>query len=90
VRLVTFAEPGAGARVGALVEGGVLDLGVVPAAPRDLVGLLGAEPDVLAAARAAVADPNPAAVLPRDAVRLLAPVPPTRRRSTCPPGSTAS
>ena len=78
MRLVTFAfaEPGAGARVGALVEAGVLDLGaVVPAGPRDLVGLLAAEPDVLAAVRAAVADPDPAAVLPRDAVRLLAPVP---------------
>lgn len=76
MHLVTFSGPGAGARVGALVEGGVLDLGAaVPGAPQDLVGLLAAEPDALAAARAAVADPDPAAVLPRGSVQLLAPVP---------------
>jgi acylpyruvate hydrolase len=75
VRLVTMTDA-AGPRVGALLDDGVLDLGaVLPAGPRTLVELLGAPPDVLAAARAAAADPDPAAVLPLGSVRLLAPVP---------------
>lgn len=72
MRLVTFAGPGGVPRPGALVDGGVLDLlAVDPDGPATLVEALGAGPGV----RAAVADPDPAHVLPRESVRLLAPVP---------------
>jgi acylpyruvate hydrolase len=76
VRLVTFRDT-AGPRVGALLpDGGVLDLAAaVPDVPRSLVGVLAAREPVRDAVRAAVADPDPAAVRAPDAVRLLAPVP---------------
>lgn len=73
MRLVTFAGPGGAPRPGALVPGGVLDLrAAVPDGPATLVDALDAGPEV----RAAVADPDPAHVRPREAVRLLAPVRP--------------
>ncbi|MFF1527947.1 fumarylacetoacetate hydrolase family protein [Cellulomonas sp. NPDC058312] len=73
MRLVTFAGPGGAPRPGALVPGGVLDLvAAVPDGPATLVEALDAGPEV----RAAVADPDPAHVRPREAVRLLAPVRP--------------
>lgn len=72
MRLVTFAGPDGAPRPGALVAGGVLDLlAAVPDGPATLVEALDAGPSV----RAAVDDPDPAYVLPRTAVRLLAPVP---------------
>jgi acylpyruvate hydrolase len=73
MRLVTFAGPDGVPRPGALVAGGVLDLlAAVPDGPATLVEALDAGPEV----RAAVADPDPAHVRPREAVRLLAPVRP--------------
>lgn len=83
MRLVTFADLDPdlragpqGPRVGVLLGDAVLDVvAAVPRAPRDLPALLAADDDVRAAVRAAVADRDPAAVRPRAAVRLGAPVP---------------
>jgi acylpyruvate hydrolase len=75
MRLVRFAT-GARTGAGALVPGGVLDLAAaVPAAPDSVVGVLGAAGPVRDAVARAVGTPDPAHVLPLDAVRLLAPVP---------------
>lgn len=83
-RLVTFADA-KGARVGAALEDGrVVDLlaaGVAAAA--DMIGLIGAGPAALAAAKQAAASPPSGAVLAKGAARILAPIPRPARNVFC-------
>ncbi len=76
MKLVTYETEGA-QRIGALVEGGVVDLGDV--AP-DMLSLIERGEAGLAEARAAVEQGTP---LPLDGVRLLAPIPRPRKNIVC-------
>jgi 2-keto-4-pentenoate hydratase/2-oxohepta-3-ene-1,7-dioic acid hydratase in catechol pathway len=76
MKLVTYEVEGA-ARVGALVDGGVVDLGAV--AP-DMLSLIERGEAGLAEARAAVEQGTPVAM---DRVRLLAPIPRPRKNIVC-------
>lgn len=77
MKLVTYEADG-GARIGALVEGGVVDLGEV--AP-DMLSLIERGEAGLAQARAAVEAAND--VQPMERVRLLAPIPRPRKNIVC-------
>ncbi len=77
MKLVTYEADG-GARIGALAEGGVVDLGTV--AP-DMLSLIDRGEAGLAQARAVVEAAND--VLPIENVRLLAPIPRPRKNIVC-------
>jgi len=77
MKLVTY-EADRGARIGALVQGGVADLSAV--AP-DMLSLIDRGPAGLNEARAAVEAATD--ILPMDGVRLLAPIPRPRKNIVC-------
>ena len=77
MKLVTYEADG-GARIGALAEGGVVDLGTV--AP-DMLSLIDRGEAGLAHARAAIEAAND--ILPMERVRLLAPIPRPRKNIVC-------
>lgn len=76
MKLVTYEMEGA-ARIGALVDGGVVDLS---AAAPDMLSLIERGEAGLAAARAAMEQGTP---VPLDGVRLLAPIPRPRKNIVC-------
>jgi 2-keto-4-pentenoate hydratase/2-oxohepta-3-ene-1,7-dioic acid hydratase in catechol pathway len=87
-KLVTFSASGGsdarGARLGAVLEGGrVLDLAAAGAPAADMLGLIEAGPEALAAVQALAANPPAGAVLEAGTVRLLAPIPRPRRNVFC-------
>jgi 2-keto-4-pentenoate hydratase/2-oxohepta-3-ene-1,7-dioic acid hydratase in catechol pathway len=85
-KLVTFADTTEGARLGAVLnDGRVLDLAAAGAPAADMLALIEAGPDALAAVRKLAADPPGAgaAVLDAGAARLLAPIPRPRRSVFC-------
>jgi 2-keto-4-pentenoate hydratase/2-oxohepta-3-ene-1,7-dioic acid hydratase in catechol pathway len=77
MKLVTYEADG-GARIGALVQGGVVDLGMI--AP-DMLSLIDRGEAGLAQARSAVEAAGD--VLPMERVRLLAPIPRPRKNIVC-------
>jgi acylpyruvate hydrolase len=75
MRLVTFLHHNQ-PRLGALLGDSILDLNQAnPAIPADIFLLLSAGASVLDLAREALAEANPAALVPASAVTLLAPIP---------------
>jgi 2-keto-4-pentenoate hydratase/2-oxohepta-3-ene-1,7-dioic acid hydratase in catechol pathway len=82
-KLVTFADK-KGARVGAaLDDGSFLDISMAYSQATDMLALVEAGPEALAAVRALAASPPPAAVLPAAGVKVLAPIPRPRRNVFC-------
>jgi acylpyruvate hydrolase len=75
MRLITFQHHGQ-IRLGAQIGESILDLNKAnPDLPADLILLLSAGASVLDLAREALAEANPAALVPASAVTLLAPIP---------------
>jgi 2-keto-4-pentenoate hydratase/2-oxohepta-3-ene-1,7-dioic acid hydratase in catechol pathway len=75
MRLVTFSESG-DHRVGALTDGGVIDLNLAdPELPADILALLRGGPSLLERASRAAGEPRTEAARPLERVTLLAPIP---------------
>jgi len=86
LQLVTFTDakgprPGAMAGVGQVLD--LLAAGGLPAGVTDMQGIIASGAPALAAIRAALAHPAPAALLPIEQVTLMAPIPRPHRNLFC-------
>ncbi|NDG48913.1 MAG: FAA hydrolase family protein [Rhodospirillales bacterium] len=86
LQLVTFTDakgprPGAMAGVGQVLD--LIAAGGLPAGVTDMQGIIASGAPALAATRAALAHPAPAALLPLEQVTLMAPIPRPHRNLFC-------